>query len=82
MTSVETTGFRYGGADALASGLLSGRELEVLAHLAQRRSTARTAAALGISVNTVRTHVRTLMRKLAVDDRGELVRRARELRIL
>ena len=65
-----------------ATCLLSPRELEVLQRLADRQSTARIGAALSISGNTVRTHVRRLLRKLAVDERSQAVRRARELELI
>ena len=63
-------------------GELSPRELEVLEHLAEMLSTEEVAAALFVSVNTVRTHVRSILRKLAVTRRTEAVRRARELQLL
>ncbi|MEU2072307.1 response regulator transcription factor [Streptomyces anulatus] len=40
------------------------------------------AADLFLSVNTVKTHLKNVYRKLAVTRRGEAVRRARELRLL
>jgi LuxR family maltose regulon positive regulatory protein len=58
------------------------RELEVLGHLAQLLSTAEIAAAMFVSVNTVRTHIRSILRKLGATRRNEAVRRARELEIL
>jgi LuxR family maltose regulon positive regulatory protein len=61
---------------------LSPRELEVLRHLAEMLSTAEIAAAMFVSVNTVRTHVRAVLRKLGATRRNEAVRRARELEIL
>ena len=61
---------------------LSDRELEVLRHLADMLSTAEIAAAMFISVNTVRTHIRSILRKLAVTRRNQAVRRARERGIL
>jgi LuxR family maltose regulon positive regulatory protein len=61
---------------------LSDRELEVLRHLADMLSTAEIAAAMFISVNTVRTHIRSILRKLAVSRRNQAVRRARERGIL
>jgi LuxR family transcriptional regulator, maltose regulon positive regulatory protein len=61
---------------------LSGRELEVLQHAAEMLDTTEIAAALFISVNTVKSHLKSIYRKLAVTHRGEAVRRARELRIL
>ena len=35
-----------------------------------------------ISVNTVRTHIRSILRKLASTRRNQAVRRARELHII
>jgi LuxR family maltose regulon positive regulatory protein len=63
-------------------GELSPRELEVLQLLAEMLSTPEIAAALFVSVNTVRTHVRSILRKLDVTRRTEAVRRARELHLL
>jgi len=45
-------------------------------------STAEVASEMYISVNTVKTHLRTIYRKLAVAHRGEAVRRARELELI
>ncbi|MGY1616891.1 response regulator transcription factor [Geodermatophilus sp. SYSU D00691] len=64
---------------APATPPLSARELEVLRLLDEGRSTAQIAAALAVSTNTVRGHVRTLLRKLAATGRDDAVRRAREL---
>jgi LuxR family maltose regulon positive regulatory protein len=63
-------------------GELSPRELQVLQHLAEMLSTAEIAAALFVSVNTVRTHIRSILRKLDVSARSAAVRRARALKIL
>jgi LuxR family maltose regulon positive regulatory protein len=63
-------------------GALSPREREVLRHLAEMLSTDEIAAAMFVSVNTVRTHVRSILRKLGATRRNEAVRRARELGIL
>jgi DNA-binding NarL/FixJ family response regulator len=52
---------------ALAS--LTAREHEVLGLLAQGRSTREIAAAMSVSVNTVRTHVNVLLHKLGVHSR-------------
>ena len=57
---------------------LSERETEVLRYLAEMLSTAEIAATMFISVNTVRTHIRSILRKLAVSRRYQAVRRARE----
>lgn len=61
---------------------LSGRERDVLRRLALMMSTQEIAADLYVSVNTVKTHLKSVYRKLAVNRRGEAVRRARELGLL
>jgi LuxR family maltose regulon positive regulatory protein len=61
---------------------LSSREREVLQHAAEMLDTTEIAAVLFISVNTVKSHLKSIYRKLAVTHRGEAVRRARQLRIL
>ncbi|MER7377482.1 LuxR C-terminal-related transcriptional regulator [Streptomyces lanatus] len=61
---------------------LSGRELDVLERLAQLMSTEDIAADLYVSVNTVKTHLKSVYRKLSVNRRGDAVRRARELHLL
>lgn len=50
-------------------GLLSERELEVLKLMVEGRSNPEIAAMLYLSPNTIKTHVRGIMNKLAVDDR-------------
>ncbi|MGZ4590903.1 MAG: LuxR C-terminal-related transcriptional regulator [Actinomycetes bacterium] len=61
---------------------LTEKEREVLGHLAELLTTDEIAGAMFVSVNTVRTHVRNILRKLAASRRNEAVRRARELRII
>ena len=61
---------------------LTTKELEVLAHLSELLSTEETAAAMFVSVNTIRTHVRSILRKLAVSRRNEAVRRGRALGLI
>ncbi|MEV0170058.1 LuxR C-terminal-related transcriptional regulator [Streptomyces sp. NPDC050803] len=61
---------------------LSGREREVLQRLAEMMSTEDIAVDLFVSVNTVKTHLKSVYRKLAVNRRNDAVRRARELRLL
>ena len=56
-----------------ASGLLTAREADVLTHLQHRRSNAQIAADLHISIETVRTHARSIYRKLGVRSRRELL---------
>ncbi|CAL9373057.1 HTH-type transcriptional regulator MalT [Streptomyces sp. enrichment culture] len=61
---------------------LSGRERDVLIRLAQMMSTEQIAADLFVSVNTVKTHIKSAYRKLAVNRRHDAVQRARELGLL
>jgi LuxR family transcriptional regulator, maltose regulon positive regulatory protein len=61
---------------------LSGRERDVLRRLALTMSTEEIAADLYVSVNTVKTHLKSAYRKLSVNRRNEAVRRARELDLL
>ncbi|MER7490748.1 LuxR C-terminal-related transcriptional regulator, partial [Streptomyces sp. NPDC126497] len=61
---------------------LSGRERDVLRRLALAMSTEEIAADLYVSVNTVKTHLKNVYRKLSVNRRNEAVRRARELDLL
>ncbi|MET7736823.1 LuxR C-terminal-related transcriptional regulator [Streptomyces sp. NPDC005402] len=58
---------------------LSERECDVLTLLAQMMSTEEIAAELFVSVNTVKTHLKNLYRKLAVSRRSDAVRQAREM---
>ncbi|MER7604494.1 LuxR C-terminal-related transcriptional regulator [Nocardioides sp. NPDC127503] len=61
---------------------LTEKEQEVLGHLADLLTTEEIASVMYISVNTIRTHVRNILRKLGVTRRNDAVRRARELRLL
>ena len=61
---------------------LSGREREVLTHLSELLSTAEIAAEMYLSVNTVKTHLRSIYRKLSVAHRSEAVRCARKLELI
>ena len=56
---------------AAAEPLLSQRELDVLTGIGKGFSYGEVADMLGMSTNTVRTHVRNLYRKLAVNSRAE-----------
>jgi DNA-binding NarL/FixJ family response regulator len=60
------------GGSVGAGHLLTGREAEVLPLLQQGRSNAEIALALGVGVETVRTHARNIYRKLGVSSRREL----------
>jgi len=61
---------------------LSDRETEVLHYLPTIMSNADIAAELFVSVNTVKTHVKSIYRKLGATRRQDAVRRARQLRLL
>ncbi|WFE41683.1 LuxR C-terminal-related transcriptional regulator [Micromonospora sp. WMMD998] len=61
---------------------LTERELTVLRYLQSILTNVEIAAELSLSVNTVKTHVRNIYRKLDATRRREAVRRARELRLI
>lgn len=61
---------------------LSLREREVIKHASEMLSTAEIAAEMYISVNTVKTHLKSIYRKLAAAHRSEAVRRARLLHLV
>lgn len=61
---------------------LSERELVVLRYMPTSMPYAEVATELFVSVNTVKTHVRHVYRKLDVDSRRDAVARAIELRLL
>jgi len=61
---------------------LTDRELEVLIHLPTLMSNAEIAADLYLSVNTVKTHLKAVYRKLGVDSRRQAVVRGRELELI
>ena len=58
---------------------LTRREREILAHVLRGDSNQEIADVLGLSRRTVETHRFNMMKKLAVSNSAELVRRAREL---
>jgi DNA-binding CsgD family transcriptional regulator len=66
-----------GGAPALNE-----RDLELLHHLANGMSTGRIAVAMSVTTNTARTRIRRVQRKLAAARRGQMVARARQLRVI
>ena len=61
---------------------LTGREQTILRYLASTLSTSEIAGELYLSVNTVKTHQRTVYRKLGAGSRRDAVQRARALRLL
>ena len=61
---------------------LTERESEVLRHVAGMLNTAEIASEMYISINTVKAHLKSIYRKLAATNRGEAVRRARQLELI
>lgn len=71
-----------GNPEALASLRISARELAVLEELAAGRSNKEIAVRLGVSPNTVKTHIARLFEKLGAKRRTDAIARARELGIV
>ena len=85
LRSLGTVPARLPGTDEpppLVIGPLSEREIEVLERLSGMLSTAEIATEMYISVNTVKTHLKSIYRKLSASHRGEAVRRARKLNLI
>ncbi len=59
----------YSGTSATVENLLTSRERDVLVRLGQGQSTAILAAELGITVNTARSHIQSVLNKLGVHSR-------------
>ena len=68
--------------DLVITEQLSDREIEVLQRAAAMYSTEEIAGELFISVNTVKTHLKSIYRKLGAAGRRDAVRRARELTLI
>ena len=71
-----------GGCARSPPVLLTERERAVLRFLATGMSTAEIAGELCVSINTVKTHLAAIYRKLPARKRREAVTRARELELL
>jgi len=61
---------------------LTAREQEVLGYLSALLSTKEIAELMFVSVNTVKSHVRGILRKLGAPRRNDAIRRARELQLV
>ena len=61
---------------------LSAREREILIYLPSHRSQGEIAAEMYVSINTVKTHIRAVYRKLGVTSRSEAVARARTYQLI
>ncbi|MEU4480691.1 LuxR C-terminal-related transcriptional regulator [Micromonospora sp. NPDC023966] len=73
---------RPAGPERTLDEPLTERELTILRYLQSILSNVEIASELSLSVNTVKTHVRNIYRKLDATRRREAVRRARELRLI
>jgi LuxR family maltose regulon positive regulatory protein len=71
-----------GASAATLDEPLTERELTILRYLQSILSNVEIAAELSVSVNTVKTHVRNIYRKLDATRRRDAVRRARQLRLI
>ena len=69
-------------ATALAIQPLTEREREVLRHVARLLGTAEIASEMYISINTVKSHMKSIHRKLAATRRSDAVRRAQQLQLI
>jgi DNA-binding NarL/FixJ family response regulator len=69
-------------AAALAALGLTGQEMKVLERLAAGQSNKEIARTLGLSPNTVKTHVANLYAKLEVSRRTQAVSKARDLQLI
>ena len=71
------------GVDAAAPAeALTEREMTVLRYLQGMMSTAEIASVLFVSINTVKTHIKSIYRKLGAGRRREAVERAHQLHLL
>ena len=61
---------------------LTDRELEVLSLIAEGMQNRQMAAALFVTLSTVKTHINNIYRKLDVSNRVQALARARELELL
>ena len=71
-----------GPATPIVVACLSDREREVLQHASEMLGTAEIAAEMFVSVNTVKSHLKSVFRKLGVASRNEAIRRARQLQLI
>jgi LuxR family maltose regulon positive regulatory protein len=69
-------------APALVTEPLTERELEVLRLVAEPMTSREVAEVLHLSLHTVKTHLRSILRKLSASSRHQAVRRARRLGLI
>jgi LuxR family maltose regulon positive regulatory protein len=70
------------GAAEASAGLLSGREIDVLRLISAGSTNQQIAEALCISLNTVKSHTKSIYHKLDASNRTRAINRAKELHIL
>lgn len=73
---------RRGQTGAVTVAALTTRELEVLAELPSMRTAEEIASSHYVSVNTVKTHIRAIYRKLGASNRREAVQLARRFGLI
>jgi LuxR family maltose regulon positive regulatory protein len=76
---VESGATELGGVPSPLREQLSARELAVLRYLPTMLTSQEIAGELFVSLNTVKSHLKNIYRKLDADGRRDAVRRAREL---
>ncbi|HEY8320115.1 MAG TPA: LuxR C-terminal-related transcriptional regulator [Amnibacterium sp.] len=74
-------GIRFGDSDPVAP-MLTARELELLHELPAHQTVASIAAKRNVSVNTVKTHLRSIYMKLGASGRTEAIAAARRQNLL
>jgi LuxR family maltose regulon positive regulatory protein len=79
---VESGATELGGAPSPLREGLSARELAVLRYLPTMLTSQEIAGELFVSLNTVKSHLKNIYRKLDADGRRHAVRRARELGLI
>ena len=73
---------RYCGRAMSPVEVLTDRETAVLQYLPTLMSNAEIAAGLHLSINTVKSHLKAVYRKLGVEGRRDAVLRGRELELI
>ena len=72
-TSQSRSTIPHGAWSTSGAGPLSGRELEILKRISDGLTNSEIGEALGISLQTVKNHVTSILRKMAVSDRTQAV---------
>jgi two-component system, NarL family, nitrate/nitrite response regulator NarL len=75
--SVARTGTFHAGTPASSAGPVTAREYDVLRLVAAGHTNPEIGTELNLSINTVKTYLRTVMQKLAARNRAQLIANAR-----